>query len=101
MLSTAWNTIPTEFSFLKKEDYKGMYILNDTYIFVRPLGRTNFINSFFKAKLCQKRVPETLLYLLRQSEWVHGESVIPKMGTDCIPNGRLKKYAAKRPHISF
>ena len=94
-LSTYWNTIPTEFCLQKKGDFKEMYFLNASYIFVQPLGCACFMISLFsKTKLCQKCVPDTLCYLQCQSERVHGESVCPKMGTDCILNGRLNKCAA-------
>ena len=63
-----------------------MYVLNMTYIFVWSLGRTYFI-IFFKQS--------------NATEPVRGESVCPKMGIDCIPNGTLKKYPAYMPHISF
>ena len=71
-----------------------MYVLNMTYIFVWSLGRTYFIIFLSKSlpEMCSR-------YNGNLSEPVRGESVCPKMGIDCIPNGILKKYPAYMPHI--
>ena len=49
-LLTYWNN-SDRILFTKKGDFKEMYFLNATYIFVQPLGCTYFIISlFFKNK---------------------------------------------------
>ena len=58
-LSTYWNTIPTEFCLQKKGDFKEMYFLNATYIFVQPLGCTYFIISFFQKQNSARSVFQT------------------------------------------